>query len=101
MTTGRRGSRAKPTTGSGVNPSSSTSPKAERGKTAPAKPTFAATLTRLRTDAGLTVAELATKAGMNRESVRLYESGKRQPTWKAVQKIADALAAPLEAFRDI
>lgn len=65
------------------------------------KPTFAAILTRLRAEAGLSVAQLATKAGMSRESVRLYENGERQPTWQAVQKLADALAAPLETFRDI
>lgn len=63
-------------------------------------PDFGARLKVLREKAELSVAELATKAGMNRESVRLYENGERRPTWDAVQSLAAALGISTDVFRD-
>ena len=61
---------------------------------------FAATLRTLRERAALSVASLAERAGMTREAVRLYEAGKRRPTWDAVQQLATALGISTEALRD-
>lgn len=61
---------------------------------------FGATLKQLREAAGMSVAQLAALAGMNRESVRLYEAGGRAPTWKAVQALAKALGVTTDTFRD-
>ena len=61
---------------------------------------FSVRLRLLREKTELSVAALAEKAGMSRESVRLYEAGKRSPTWDAVQKLAAALGVPTDTFRD-
>lgn len=61
---------------------------------------FPARLRALRTEAGLSVAELAAKAEMSRETIRLYENGARAPTWAQVQKLVDALGVSTEQFRD-
>jgi transcriptional regulator with XRE-family HTH domain len=61
---------------------------------------FAARLTALREAAGLSVAQLATAAGLHRQSVHQYENGERRPTWDAVQKLAAALHVPTDTFRD-
>lgn len=61
---------------------------------------FSARLRELREQADLSVAALAEKAGVTRESVRLYEAGARRPTWQAVQQLATALNVSTELFRD-
>jgi DNA-binding XRE family transcriptional regulator len=63
---------------------------------------FAATLTRLRTAAGLSVPDLARKSGLSDDTLRRWEAGdpKRLPTWEAVQKLAAALGVPTDTFRD-
>lgn len=61
---------------------------------------FARLLRELREKAGMSVAELATRADMTREAVRLYELGRRQPTWDAVQRLAAALATSTDSLRD-
>lgn len=66
-----------------------------------AKPeSFAAILRREREGAELSREQLADAAGITRESVRLYETGERRPTWTAVQAIAKALNLPTDTFRD-
>lgn len=62
--------------------------------------TFGAGLTALREAAGLSVAQLASAAGLHRQSVHQYENGERRPTWDAVQKLAAALHVPTDTFRD-
>lgn len=62
--------------------------------------TFSARLTALREAAGLSVAQLASAAGLHRQSVHQYENGERRPTWQAVQKLAAALHVPTDTFRD-
>jgi transcriptional regulator with XRE-family HTH domain len=61
---------------------------------------FPTRLRALREAAGLSVAELADRAGLSREAVRLYEAGRRDPAWSAVQRLADALNASTEDLRD-
>lgn len=61
---------------------------------------FGETLRSLREDAGLSREQLAKTAKMSRESVRLYEAGERDPTWKAVQFLAKALGVTTDTFRD-
>ncbi len=61
---------------------------------------FAARLKALREQSGLSVAELADKVDISRESVRLYENGERRPTWDAVQALATALGVSTDTFRD-
>lgn len=62
-------------------------------------PDFPAKLTALREAAGLSVSQLATAAGLHRQSVHQYENGERRPTWDAVQKLAAALHVPTDTFR--
>lgn len=51
-----------------------------------------------RKAAKLTQAELAEKAGIAINSLRLYEGGKRQPRIEQLQHIADALGVPITDF---
>ena len=53
-----------------------------------------------RTQAGLSQAELAEKAGMHRFGVAKLEQGVRQPTWETVQALAAALGTDCRAFVD-
>lgn len=64
------------------------------------KPAFARLLREARKQASLSVAELAAKASLSREAIRLYENSTRRPTWDAVQQLAAALGISTEAFRD-
>lgn len=63
-------------------------------------PPFGASLRRLREAAGLSVQQLAERAGLDRQSVYNYEAGTRRPTWDAVQQLAAALGVPTDALRD-
>ena len=51
-----------------------------------------------RKAAKFTQAELAEKAGIAVNSLRLYEGGKRQPRIEQLQHIADALCVPITDF---
>jgi transcriptional regulator with XRE-family HTH domain len=59
---------------------------------------FAARLKRLREEAGLSQAELAAAAGMNRFGVAKLEQGQRSPAWETVLALARALGVSCEAF---
>lgn len=65
----------------------------------PPDPTFAQILTRLRTEAGLSVAALAKAAGVTRATIYNLENGAGPPTWNTVQKLADALRVTTDALR--
>lgn len=56
---------------------------------------FAARLRTLRKDAGLTQGEVAAKAGLTGPTVSLIETGRRNPSWESVQKLANGLGASL------
>ncbi len=61
---------------------------------------FAARLRALRTEAGLSVTELATKSGINRTYIHNLEDGRRvDPRLSLLVKLADALGVTLDAFR--
>jgi transcriptional regulator with XRE-family HTH domain len=62
-------------------------------------PTFAARLRDLRTASGLSVAQLAEKAGLTRAGVDHLERGVRRPGWDTVLRLADALGVSVERFR--
>lgn len=62
--------------------------------------TFAARLRALRAEAGLSVAALASKSGVNRTYIHNLEDGRRvDPRLSLLVKLADALGVSLEAFR--
>jgi DNA-binding XRE family transcriptional regulator len=61
---------------------------------------FAQLLRMHRDAAGLTQKGLAEAAGLTQAGIALYESGQREPTWAAVQKLADALGVSVEVFRE-
>lgn len=48
-----------------------------------------------RKEKGLSQVAVSQKAGIAVNSLRLYEAGKRQPSWDALQKISDALGVTL------
>lgn len=54
-----------------------------------------------RKQQNLTQVELAQKAGIAVNSLRLYEAGKHQPRMKQLQSLATALNVPLSALTDI
>jgi len=56
---------------------------------------LAAVLKAKRTDAGFSHEQLAVKAGLDRSTISLYESGKRVPTITSALRIAQALNMPL------
>jgi transcriptional regulator with XRE-family HTH domain len=62
--------------------------------------TFAEKLGALRKAAGLTQAELASRSGQPAGTVRNYEQGIREPDWYGFLKLAEALGAGLEDFKD-
>ena len=69
--------------------------------TARRKPsTFAERLKALRERAGLSVADLALKAGLSRQVLYRYESGERDSGWSVVQRLADALDVATDELRD-
>jgi len=61
---------------------------------------FAARLKTLREWAGMSQAELAERAGMNRFGVAKLEQGVRGPSWATVQALARALGVGVEMFDD-
>jgi transcriptional regulator with XRE-family HTH domain len=60
---------------------------------------FAARLRELRKAAGLTQAELATKAGLHLHGLTKLEHGDREPSWGTIQALADALAVTVDELR--
>lgn len=65
----------------------------------PATSTFGARLFQLRDDARLSIAELATRSGLTGAAIRYLESGRSQPSWDTVQRLAVAMQVSTEAFR--
>lgn len=61
--------------------------------------TFADRLSRLRSAAGISAAELAGRAGISRQHVHSLERGAKQPTWACVVALANALKVSTESFR--
>lgn len=61
---------------------------------------FGIILARLRTEAGLSVTDLAERAGVSRQTLHNLETGKYRPTWDVVQRLAGALGVPTDVFRD-
>ncbi len=53
-----------------------------------------------REEAGLTQYALAKRAGISKQAMNLLESGRNQPSWETVQRIAHALGLPCERFQD-
>jgi len=56
-------------------------------------------LATLRDSAGLSIPELARRADISDDSIRLYEAGTRAPSWEMIQKIATALGVSTDTFR--
>ena len=54
-----------------------------------------------RNAAGLTQEELARKCGVATITIRQYESGKREPKYDTLERLADALDVPLEVLLGI
>jgi transcriptional regulator with XRE-family HTH domain len=62
---------------------------------------FGDKLKMLRLQRGLTITELAAKSGVTQGYISKLESGiKKEPSWKVVQALADALLIPVDDFRD-
>jgi transcriptional regulator with XRE-family HTH domain len=61
--------------------------------------TFAARLQSLRLKAGLSVYALAQQSGLSRQTLSQLESGRSQPSWETVRKLAAALGVETDAFR--
>lgn len=61
---------------------------------------FADRLKAERSRVGLSQAELADRAGMNRFGVAKLEQGHRHPTWETVQALAAALGTDCRAFME-
>ena len=60
---------------------------------------FAGRLKELRAAAGLSLKELAERAGITPDAIVKLESGNRKPTWETAIALADALGVSCEAFR--
>ena len=56
---------------------------------------FATRLARLREQAGLTVAELAARAGLHRDYIYRLERGEREPSLAVAKALARALGVTL------
>lgn len=63
--------------------------------------TFAARLRALREEAGLSVADLARLADLNRTYVHNLEAGRREPSLKLATRLAKALGESLAVFDDL
>src|SRR5262249_36325089 len=59
---------------------------------------FAGRLRELREGAGLTQQELAERAGLTREGVAQLETGRREPAWRTVVSLCQALGAKADDF---
>lgn len=64
----------------------------------PDRTPFASRLAALRTAAGLTIAELARRAGVDPTHLGRYERGKKKPTLATADQIARALGVSLRKF---
>lgn len=62
--------------------------------------TLAAKIQTARTDADLTPAQLAILVGVTKRAVTMWENGERAPTFKFLQRIAEATDRPLQWFAD-
>lgn len=62
--------------------------------------TFAERLRELRERAGMTQESLAVAAGMSVSAIRNYEQGVREPYWRGLFQLADALSVDCRAFAD-
>ena len=60
--------------------------------------TFAARLAAARTRAGLSVAALADRAGLHRDTLHKLERGDRQPSLAVAQALARALGVELQTL---
>jgi transcriptional regulator with XRE-family HTH domain len=63
-------------------------------------PYFALQLRHLRRRAKLSQDDLALRAGVSRAAIARYELGTRNPTWEAVQDLAEALGVSCEEFTE-
>lgn len=61
-------------------------------------PSFGARLRGLRLAKGWTQPQLATAAGIPKQSIVEYETGRRSPSLKAAEKLSSALELDLNAF---
>src|SRR5437016_12504904 len=61
---------------------------------------FCERLQQLREKASLTQEQLAERSGVNLWTLRGYEQGRREPSWKAALSLAAALGVAAEAFAD-
>jgi transcriptional regulator with XRE-family HTH domain len=59
---------------------------------------FAGRLRELRTAAGLSLKDLAERAGITPDAIVKLESGNRKPGWETVIDLADALGVECTAF---
>lgn len=59
---------------------------------------FGPRLRELRIARGLTLADLADRAGVDLDSVHRWEKGTRQPSWASVLAVCKALDVPPQAF---
>jgi transcriptional regulator with XRE-family HTH domain len=59
---------------------------------------FAGRLRELREQKGLTQDQLATLAGVKRDAVGRWESGRREPAWSNVVALCRALSVGADAF---
>lgn len=59
---------------------------------------FASRLARLRAAAGLSISELARRAGLSRQQVTNYEAGRQAPSAAALAGLAAALGVNMGAF---
>ncbi len=64
-----------------------------------ASESFAVRLKAIRFAKNLTITDLAESAGLSRQTIHNYESGKREPTWAAVMAIAYALGVSTDELR--
>jgi len=68
--------------------------------TPPTKAELGAAIRRLRTDAGLTLEELAAAADMHVTYLSGIERGKNNPSWTKLAGLAEALGQPVSAIVD-
>jgi transcriptional regulator with XRE-family HTH domain len=61
---------------------------------------FAARLRELRTAAGMSQLDLASRSGLKQNSISQLEAGNRKPTWESVIALANALGVACDDFRE-
>lgn len=62
---------------------------------------FGERLRELRTTAGLTLAALGELSGVHFQAIAKLERGVGEPTWRTVQKLAEALNVSTDVFKDV